>query len=226
MIEGRAVRRPALFRARSSGVTIADFIRERLPLQPVPTVPEVRLHLAGPASGMGRVGEIEPRDAGAPYWAYVWGGGLALARHVLDRPDTVAGRAVLDLGSGSGLVAIAAMKAGAARVVAADVSFAAAEAARLNAAANGVAVEKMVADLLDGPPPSVDVTLVGDLFYEAVLATRVLAWLQTCRAAGIPILIGDPGRATLPLDRLAPVAEYPGADFGGTRTTNAVFSVR
>lgn len=203
------------------------FIQANLPLEPTPGVPEIRLHRAGPRSGLMRLAEADP-DFGSPYWARPWGGGLALARHLLDHPATVSGRKVLDLGAGSGLVAIAAMMAGATEALAADVDPYAVAATRLNAVANGVAVEPIHKDLTAGEPPQVELILVGDLFYDADLAVRVLAFLERCQAAGVAILIGDPWRTTLPSDRLRVVAEYPVADFGdpnGTARAAAVFAL-
>lgn len=174
-----------------------------------------------------RLAQADP-DFGSPYWARPWGGGLALARHVLDHPDVVADKRVLDLGAGSGLVAIAAALAGARQVRAVDVDPYAVTATRLNAAANGVTLETVQADLVDGAPPDVDLMLVGDLFYEPVLAGRVEAHLKRCGAAGIAVLIGDPWRAFLPAGRLRIVAEYPVADFGdpnGAARAAAVFSL-
>jgi predicted nicotinamide N-methyase len=191
----------------------------------VPGVPEIRLHRAGPSSGLMRLAQADP-DFGSPYWTRPWGGGLALARHVLDRPEVVAGKRVLDLGAGSGLVAIAAALAGAGEVKAADVDPYAVVAMRLNAAANGVMVEAWLGDLTTDEPPDVDLMLVGDLFYDPDLAVRVLAYLERCVAAGIEVLIGDPWRASLPTDRLAVIAEYPVADYGdveGTKRSAAVF---
>lgn len=213
------------WRFERAGVVIdADletFIRERMDVAPAPGVREVRLHLAGPSSGLARsFGE----DATEPYWAFVWGGGLALARHLLDRPEVVAGRRAMDLGSGSGLVAIAAMQAGAASVLAVDIDPRAATATRLNAALNGVVVETMTTDLLDGPAPDgVNVVLVGDLFYEAGLADRALGFLRRCRAAGLEVLIGDPGRRTLPVEALEQVGPPPDRDFGGEAVGGGVF---
>jgi predicted nicotinamide N-methyase len=204
------------------------FIQANLPVEPVPGVPEVRLHRAGPRSGLMRLADADP-DFGSPYWARCWGGGLALARHVLDHPPRVAGKRVLDLGAGSGLVAIAAMKAGAARALAVDVDLYAVAATRLNAQANEVVVEARMADLTQGAPPAdIDLMLVGDLFYDVDLARSVLPFLERCAAAGVAVLIGDPWRAALPTERLSVVARYPVADFGdpgGVLRDAAVFSL-
>lgn len=173
-----------------------------------------------------RLAEADP-DFGSPYWARPWGGGLALARHVLDHPEVVVGKHVLDLGAGSGLVAIAATLAGAGSVTAVDIDPYAVSATRLNAAANGVSVEIAQTDLTAGDPPDVEVILVGDLFYDEALAMRVTAFLERCVAARIEVLIGDPFRAFLPTDRLAVVAEYPVVDFGdpdGAARAAAVFA--
>ncbi len=187
------------------------------------------MHKAGPSSGLWRLAEAD--DAfGNPYWAYHWGGGLALARHVLDHPKTVARKRVLDLGAGSGVVGIAAMKAGARSVIAADVDPYAGAAIGLNAAANGVKVSAVLGDLTAGAPPDVDIVLVADLFYEAELAKRVAAFLDRCLAADIDVLVGDPWRAFLPTKRLELVAEYPGGDFGSSGDDalkmNAVFAFK
>jgi predicted nicotinamide N-methyase len=207
---------------------IDAFIRANLPLEPVSGAPEIRLHRAGPRSGLMRLADADP-DFGSPYWARCWGGGLALARHVLDHPETVVGKRVLDLGAGSGLVAIAAMKAGASRALAVDVDPYAVAAARLNAEANAVIVEARLADLTrGGPPADIDLMLVGDLFYDPELARSVTPFLERCAATGIGVLIGDPWRAHLPTDRLAMVAAYPVADFGdpsGVSRDAAVFSL-
>ena len=207
---------------------IADMIRAGFPLATVPSIPEIRLHRAGPRSGLWRFAEAD-KAFDNPYWAYSWGGGLALARHILDHPETVAGRDVLDLGTGSGIAAIAAALSGASNVTAADVDRYAIIASDLNAAANGVAVSTLHADLLPGPPPAADIILVADLFYDAVLAQRVTAFLDRSLSAGRDILVGDPWRAHLPRERLELLAEYPGDDFGGHSSgqgTNAVFRFR
>jgi predicted nicotinamide N-methyase len=169
-------------------------------------------------------------DFGTPYWAYDWGGGLALARHILNYPELVAGRSVLDLGAGSGVVGIAAAKSGAKNVIAADVDRYAITAIGLNAAANGVTISTFCGDLTAESPPDVDVVLVGDLFYEADLAQRVTAFLDRCLKSNIEVLIGDPWRSFLPKMRLQLLAEYPGPDFGNDsrddRNQNAVFSFK
>lgn len=155
----------------------------------------------------------------------MWGGGAVLARHVLNHPHIVAGRRVLDLGCGSGLVAIAAAKGGAASVVAVDTDPHAVVAARLNALENGVEVEAVRADLLDGDPPGADMVLAGDVFYNRALARRVLPFLRRCRDRGMEVLVGDPGRATLPRSRLREIARHDAADFGdgGRETSSAVY---
>src|SRR6185437_4516376 len=141
------------FRMMTSAITssalISQFIHANLPLVPATTVPEILLHTARPESGLWRLAELD-EAFDAPYWAYAWGGGLALARHILDHPETVAGRVVLDLGAGSGIVAIAAAKSGAKSVIAADIDRYAIIATALNAAANGVTISPCLADLTGG----------------------------------------------------------------------------
>jgi predicted nicotinamide N-methyase len=199
---------------------IEDFIRARLPVDGAPGLPEIRLHRASPTSGLMRLESDEP-----PYWAHGWGGGFALARHVLDHPDTVAGRRVLDLGAGSGLVAIAAALAGAQTVTAADVSPYAVAATRLNAELNGVIVDTILGDLTTGPPLDVEIVLAGDVFYAPELAERVAPFLDRCVAAGQTVLVGDPWRAPLPRERLSQLAAYAVRDFGGGgETPAAVFA--
>lgn len=194
----------------------AAFIRTNLRLEPVPGRPDIVLHTAHSGSGLGRY-VIATAGAGAPYWAYPWAGGLALALYLRDHPEAVAGRRVLDLGAGSGLVAIAAARAGAAHVTAAETDPSGLVALSINAAANGVAVEALGDDLLDGPPPEAEVILVGDLFYDRALARRATAFLDRCVAAGGTVLVGDPGRAHLPHRRLSPIGRYEVPDVGGAR---------
>lgn len=213
--------------AITSSARISQFIRANLPLVPAPSVPEILLHTARPESGLWRLAELD-EAFDAPYWAYAWGGGLALARHVLDHPETVAGRVVLDLGAGSGIVAIAAAKSGAKSVIAADIDRYAIIATGLNAAANGVTISPCLADLTGGCPPDVATVLVGDLFFEAGLAERVTGFLDRCIRSDIQVLVGDPWRSSLPRTQLRLLAEYPGPDFGnggrGAQSQNAVFA--
>lgn len=208
---------------------VAEFIKANLRVRPVPLVPEIRLFTGHPGSGLGRLfGEDE--EAAAPYWAYPWAGGIVLARYLFDRPETVEGRTVLDLGAGSGLVGIAAARSGAARVFGADVDPVALSAVALNAIENGVEIVPRLGDPMRDAPPAVDLVVVGDLFYDAEVAGRLTAFLDRCRAAGIEVLVGDPYRAHLPAGRLRPVAEFAVPDFGdaqGAATTRgAVFAFR
>ena len=175
----------------------------------MPGVPEIKLHKASPTSGLWRLAQEDEDGFGAPYWAHYWAGGLALARYVLDNPAVVAGLRVLDLGAGSGLVGIAAAKAGARAVVAAEVDPYAVAALKLNMKLNGASISVVREDLTAGdPPPETDVILVGDLFYAADLSERVTAFLDRCSNCGIPALIGDPWRAHLPISRLTELARY------------------
>ena len=176
----------------------------------MPGLEEIRLHLADEILPLWHAVQLESNDpdAALPYWAFAWGGGLAIARYLRDHPEAVAGRRVFDLASGSGLCAIAAMRAGASAVTAADIDPFAIAACGLNARANGHRVATLQHDVLDGPPPDVDVVLAGDCWYEARLAERVLPWLQRVRRAGIEVLVGDPGRRYLPTEALEVIATY------------------
>lgn len=182
--------------------------RSRLTRPPV--VPELLLHLADDMDELWASvqSELDAGELPPPFWAFAWLGGQALARHVLDHPDEVAGRRVLDLATGSGICALAAVLAGAAEVTAADVDPVAGAAVRLNAEANGLAVAVVVADLLGEPPPSVDVVLAGDVFYDAEMSARVLPWLQQAAATGARVLVGDPGRHYLPQQLVRQVGAY------------------
>ncbi|WP_051375814.1 methyltransferase [Aliihoeflea sp. 2WW] len=186
-----------------------DFIRANTaPIAP-PHVPEIRLHLADEAHELWHRTEAELEAIGLepPFWAFAWAGGQGLARYVLDHPETVAAKRVVDFATGSGLVAIAAMKAGAASVLASDIDPFCAAAVALNATANGVTVETTDRDLV-GETPGCDVLLAGDVFYDRAFAERLVPWLRELAAAGITVLVGDPGRAYLPRDRLAELARY------------------
>lgn len=186
------------------------FIREHTRLQPTPHAPELSLHLADEITPIWRLTEeaLEAIGLPPPFWAFAWAGGQALARYILDHPETVAGKRVIDFATGSGIVAIAAMKAGAASVLAADIDVFCQAAVGLNAEANGVAVAFTDVNLLDAPPPEADVLLAGDICYERPMAEAVMAWLGQGRAAGASVFIGDPGRTYFPKDGLEKLAEY------------------
>ncbi len=188
----------------------APFIAANTMLIAPPHVPEIRLHLAEESLPIWQKTEEELGEMNVPppFWAFAWAGGQALARYLLDTPNEVAGKTVLDLGTGSGLTAIAAMKAGAASVLASDIDRMALASARLNAAANGVAIDTTEEDLLLDLPDSFGAVLVGDLFYERELAERVLAFIAAAQAKGARVLVGDPQRSYFPKDRFALVAEY------------------
>jgi predicted nicotinamide N-methyase len=188
---------------------------DRLRLVGVPFVPEVRLHLAEDATvWWARMEARADMRLAPPFWASAWAGGRAVARYVLDHPQTVAQRRVLDLASGSGLVAIAASKSGAATVTANDIDPYAIAAITLNARANNVTVTESHADLLDGDGGDVETVLAGDVFYNRSITLRMLAFLERVAARGVEVLIGDPGRGHLPADRFQTVASYrvPRAD--------------
>jgi predicted nicotinamide N-methyase len=188
---------------------IPAFIRENTRVLTPAHVPELRLYLADDAVSLWQLTEEQLGELGLPppFWAFAWAGGQALARYLLDHEEIVAGRRVLDVASGSGLVAIAAMKAGAASAHAADIDRFALHAARLNAELNDVRLETSADDPI-GQPTEAELILVGDLFYDRDLAPRVLAWLQTLQAQGKSVLIGDPGRTYLPRDQLEQIAAY------------------
>ena len=179
----------------------------RTTLLPVPLAPEISLHLAGDRTGLfDATGGVFRSDVPPPFWAFVWAGGQALARYVLDRPETVAGRHVLDAAAGSGVAAIAAARAGAARVEALDLDPAAAEATARNATANGVTVHTRAADISDAGPA--EVILAGDVFYTRSVADRMTAALRRAAASGTVILVGDPGRGYFPERLFTRRAEY------------------
>ena len=185
----------------------AAFIRQHTELIAVPLVPGIKLHLAHEAFPIWQKTEDELGQLGLPppFWAFAWAGGQALARYILDHAEIVKGKRVLDLASGSGLVGIAAMKAGAASVLAADIDAFALAAIAINAAANGCDINITDKDLLNAAPQDFDVILVGDLFYEKETAQRCMAFL---RQSSADILIGDPERSYLPKKSLLSVAQY------------------
>ena len=185
----------------------ARFVRASCQLAAVPEVGEIRLHQAGDVIALWQRAEDE-LGAGQPppFWAFAWPGGQALARYILDDPDLVAGRRVLDLGSGSGLVAIAAAMAGASAVLASEIDVLAVAAIRLNARANGVQAPTVLGDVLDGDGEGAEVVLAADLWYSRPLAERVLGLIDRASARGACVLAGDIGRAFLPRQRFRVLA--------------------
>ncbi|MCC7275058.1 MAG: methyltransferase [Alphaproteobacteria bacterium] len=185
----------------------AFILRETAPIAP-PLVPELRLHLATAVTPLWEATErtLERQGVPPPYWAFAWAGGQALARFLLDHPDRVAGRRVLDFGAGSGLVALAAARAGA-RAEAADIDPLALAAIALNAALNGLSVTIRGDDLI-GADEGWDTVLVGDMCYERPLAARLVPWLRALAGRGAEVLLADPGRAYKPEDGLAELARY------------------
>ncbi|AYV45504.1 nicotinamide N-methylase [Caulobacter flavus] len=186
------------------------FIADNTRLLPTPHAPELVLHLADEITPLWKLTEeaLEAIGLPPPFWAFAWAGGQALARYVLDHPEIVRGKTVVDFATGSGIVAVAAMKAGAASVLAADIDVFCEAAVAMNAAANGVEIAFTDANLLDAPPPEADVLLAGDICYEGPMAAAVMAWLAKGRAAGATVLVGDPGRTYFPKDGLEKLAEY------------------
>lgn len=187
------------------------FIRANTRLLAVPLAPEIVLFVADEAVPLWHKTEEEIGEAGLPppFWAFAWAGGQALARHVLDNPALVRGKTVLDLASGSGLVGIAAMKAGALSVTVADIDAFACAAAALNAEQNGVTLTTCQDDLMMGAHHRRwDVILAGDIFYERDTAQRAFDFLSGHAARGITVLIGDPGRSYLPRDKLRRITDY------------------
>lgn len=187
-----------------------EFIRANTVVAPAPLVPEIRLHLASEITPLWQATEADlGRDQlPPPYWAFAWAGGQALARHVLDHPETVRGKSVLDFGAGCGLLALAAARSGAAAVMAAEIDPFAMAAIGLNAALNEHAVAVESADVIGRFPVPWQVVLVGDMCYERPLAERLTAWLRQLAGAGVLVLLGDPGRAYLPQAGLEELARY------------------
>ncbi len=187
----------------------ADLIRSNTQLMAPPLVPEISLHLATEILPLWHKTEEELAAHGIdpPYWAFAWAGGQALARYVLDHPEAVASKRVLDIGAGSGLVGLAAAKAGAASVLCADTDAFAIAAIAMNATANRLAIAATDEDVI-GRDGGWQVILAGDMCYERPLAERMLAWLKERAAAGIEILIGDPGRSYFPKSGIERLALY------------------
>jgi predicted nicotinamide N-methyase len=188
-------------------VPAADFVRAHTRLAPVPFVPEVLLHQADEPIALWAATEAAGTEQPPPFWAFAWAGGQALARHVLDDPGLVAGRDVLDLATGSGLVAVAAARAGARPVTANDIDPLSVAAAAANAQANDVDVRLVEGDLLQ-TDDRYAVILAGDVFYSREMSARVLPFLRRAAGRGSLVLVGDPGRAYLPTDWMIKRASY------------------
>lgn len=185
-----------------------DLIRARTRLQAVPFVPELRIYVASDVIALWQeTEEVEDAAQAPPFWAFPWAGGQAVARYLLDHPETVAGRRVLDLASGSGLVAIAAARAGAVSVLANEIDPYADAAIAANAEANGVNVVRRLGDML-AETPDADVVLAGDVFYSREMAARMLAFMRRAANAGAEVIVGDPGRAYAPHEAIDVLAQY------------------
>jgi predicted nicotinamide N-methyase len=188
----------------------AVFVRRNTAIAVPPLVPEIRLYLATEVTPIWLATEETIARSGLPppFWAFAWAGGQALARYLLDHPAVVAGRSILDFGAGSGLVAIAAAKAGAVSVVAAEIDNFAAAAISANAALNDVEIAVQTVDLLDTVNSGWDIVTAGDVCYERPMAERAMVWLRMLTARGTLVLLGDPGRAYLPAEGLIEHARY------------------
>ncbi|WP_417520225.1 class I SAM-dependent methyltransferase [Minwuia sp.] len=186
------------------------FIVENTELLPSPLVPEVKLHLATEAVTLWQMTEEALEQAGLPppYWAFAWAGGQALARYILDNPETVRGKRVIDFAAGSGLVAVAAARAGAGHVIANDIDAFSHEAIRLNAAANAVRIDLLTNDIIGSDLDGCDVVLAADICYEQPTSERVERWFRVLAASGRPVLMGDPGRNFRPSSGMEKLAHY------------------
>lgn len=195
---------------RADPQSLANFIKANTELLAPPLVPEILLHLAAESLPIWQKTEeqLGEMNVPPPFWAFAWAGGQAAARYLLDTPDICRGLPVLDLGSGSGISAIAAAKTGAAHVLAADIDALALAACGLNGKANNVHIDVTEVDLLARPGPKEGVVIVGDLFYERELADRVLGFIDAAKLAGCTVLIGDPQRSYFPRDRFEKLIEY------------------
>lgn len=188
----------------------SEFIRRETRIKPVPHAEEIRLHVADEAMDLWQKTEDELGELGIapPFWAFAWAGGQGLARYILDTPDLVSDKRVLDFACGSGLVGIAAMMAGAASCHAVDIDPFALAAAELNADLNGVMLSFETADITASEPPAADIVFCGDVFYDKYMADKVMDLIDRLLARGTEVLVGDPGRSYLPKSRLTELADY------------------
>jgi predicted nicotinamide N-methyase len=188
----------------------ALFVRRNTAIETPPLVPEIRLHLATEVTPIWQATEETLARSGLPppFWAFAWAGGQALARYLLDHPETITGREVLDFGSGSGLAAIAAAKAGAAHVTATDIDPFAVAAIAINAALNEVNITVTTDDVIDNPERIWPIVTAGDVCYEQPMAEQATAWLRCLAERGSLVLLGDPGRTYLPTAGMVQLAHY------------------
>lgn len=212
--------------------SIAEVITRCTRPATLPLLPELRLHLVTRDAPLWQATDADLVRLGvtAPFWATAWAGGQGLARYLLDHPGEVAGKRVLDLATGSGIVAIAAMKAGAASVRATDIDAYAVEATRLNAALNGVTLQLVLGDVIDDPCDDIDVVLAGDVFYDRSLSLRSMRWFRELATGGKPVIVGEAGRYHRPKADLMPrgaydIAETAEIEDDGVRHTN-VYAIR
>ena len=192
------------------GSPAADFIRTHTRIGTLPLVPELQLHLSDALTPLWQATEdwLDRHGLAPPYWAFAWAGGQALARYILDHPDRLAGRSVVDVAGGCGVAGLAAAMAGAGAVLAVDLDPMAAAATRLNAAVNGLEIRVQTADATALSTPAADVVLAGDVFYERPMTDALLPWLRRQAGAGSLVLVGDPGRAYVPAAGVEAVTAY------------------
>ncbi|MBS0540719.1 MAG: methyltransferase [Proteobacteria bacterium] len=189
-----------------------DFIRTNTALETPAMVPEFKLWLATEYVPIWQATEawLDEKNVDPPYWAFCWPGGQAVARFLLDHPERVRGKRVIDFAAGSGVSSMAAAHAGAASVIANDIDLLSLVAAKLNAAANGLAIETSAEDWLAGPPaaPAAEIVIAGDVCYEKAMSVQALAWLRSHANAGRLVLLGDPGRNYFSAQGLEELARY------------------
>lgn len=173
-------------------------------------LPELSIYTGSEVTPLWELSEnkLHAKQIDPPFWAYAWPGGQGIARYLLDHPEAVRGKRVLDFAAGSGVAAIAAMKAGADHAIAVDIDYLALHAIELNAALNGVVVEAVAAFDTDTPPKNVDLIIVGDVCYQQAMAARIMRWLWLSIAGGVRVIMGDPGRAYIPHSGLKELAHY------------------
>ncbi|MBV8061544.1 MAG: methyltransferase [Alphaproteobacteria bacterium] len=191
-------------------VDFARFVEERTAIASPPLLPEIKLHLANEVPDLWKATELALNSTHVPppYWAFAWPGGQAVARYILDHPEWVRGKRVLDMASGSGMCAIAAMKAGAKKVTAVDIDLIALAAMEKNARLNDVSITIRSGIDIHKAPWWTDVIIAGDVCYEQPMATHMIHWLRLCCEKGITVLLGDPGRIYVPQDGLKRLQDY------------------